>query len=54
MILLSVPDIQESDIARVVEVLRSGNLVQAEEIAGFEQVLAEDIHIEYAAAVLVS
>ena len=51
MIRLSVPDIQESDIARVVEVLRSGNLVQAVEVAGFEQALAEYTHIEHVAAV---
>ena len=50
MIRLSVPDIQESDIARVVEVLRSGNLVQAVEVAGFEEVLAEYTHIEHVAA----
>lgn len=51
MIRLSVPDIQESDIARVVEVLRSGNLVQSEQVAGFEQALAEYTHIEHVAAV---
>jgi dTDP-4-amino-4,6-dideoxygalactose transaminase len=51
MIRLAVPDIQESDIARVVEVLRSGNLVQAGEVAGFEQALAEFTGIEHGAAV---
>ena len=51
MIRLTVPDIQESDIARVVAVLRSGNLVQAGEVAGFEQALAEFTGIEHGAAV---
>lgn len=51
MIRLAVPDIQESDIARVAEVLRSGNLVQAGEVAGFEQALAEFTGIEHVAAV---
>ncbi|MGH2361569.1 MAG: DegT/DnrJ/EryC1/StrS family aminotransferase, partial [bacterium] len=51
MIRLAVPDIQESDIARVVEVLRSGNLVQAREVAGFEQALAEYTGIEHVATV---
>lgn len=51
MIRLTVPDIQESDIARVVEVLRSGNLVQAGEVAGFEQALAGFTGIEHGAAV---
>ena len=51
MIRLAVPDIQEADIARVVEVLRSGNLVQAGEVAGFEQALAEFTGIEHGAAV---
>lgn len=51
MIRLTVPDIHESDIARVVAVLRSGNLVQAGEVAGFEQALAEFTGIEHGAAV---
>lgn len=51
MIRLAVPDIQESDIARVVEVLRSGNLVQAREVAGFEQALADFTAIQHVAAV---
>lgn len=51
MIRLSVPDIQESDIARVIEVLRSGNLVQAGVVAEFEQALGEFTGIEYGAAV---
>lgn len=51
MIRLAVPDIQESDIARVVEVLRSGNLVQADEVAAFERALAEFTGIPDVAAV---
>lgn len=51
MIRLAVPDIQESDITRVVEVLRSGNLVQAREVAGFEQALADFTGIQHVAAV---
>ena len=51
MICLAVPDIQESDIARTVEVLRSGNLVQAGEVAGFERALAGFTGIEHGAAV---
>ena len=51
MIRLSVPDIQESDIARAVEVLRSGLLVQAGQVSKFEQAIADFIGIDHVAAV---
>lgn len=51
MIRLASPDIRDSDIARVVEVLRSGNLVQGKWVQAFEGALAAQTGLPYCAAV---
>ena len=51
MIRLSKPDIREEDIARAVEVLRSGMLIQGENVAAFERKLAKFADLPHAVAV---
>ncbi|MGH8529905.1 MAG: DegT/DnrJ/EryC1/StrS family aminotransferase [Nevskiales bacterium] len=51
MIKVSAPDIREEDLARVAEVIRSGQLVQAGEVAKFEQALGEFADLPQAVAV---
>lgn len=48
---LMVPDIQETDITQVVEVLRSGMLVQGKKVAQFERHIEEFLQIKNAVAV---
>lgn len=51
MIRLARPDIDEADIAAVVEVLRSGNLVQGARVAELEAALATQAGVDHAVAV---
>jgi len=51
LIRLSIPEIGEEEIAAVVDVLRSGYLVQGEKVQRFEQLVAEYVGREHAVAV---
>ena len=51
MIRLARPDIDDEDIEAVAAVLRSGLLVQGEQVARFEAALARTIGVEHAVAV---
>lgn len=51
MIRLASPDIRDADIARVVEVLRSGNLVQGKWVQAFEEALAARTGMPHCAVV---
>ncbi|MGH8991767.1 MAG: DegT/DnrJ/EryC1/StrS family aminotransferase [Acidimicrobiia bacterium] len=51
MIKISSPDIREEDLGPLLEVIRSGQLVQAGEVAGFEDMLAEFAGVPHAVAV---
>lgn len=51
MIRLARPDLTEDDIAAVVSVLRSGQLVQGEQVKAFEALIAERAGTTHAAAV---
>ena len=51
MIRLARPDIDDDDISAVVQVLRSGNLIQGEQVRAFEAMLAERTGVPHVAAV---
>lgn len=51
MIRLTVPSIDETDIAAVAEVLRSGHLVQGPVVAEFERAIADYVDVRHAIAV---
>lgn len=51
MIRLSKPDIREEDIARAIEVLRSGMLVQGDNVLAFEEKLGAFANLPYVVAV---
>ncbi|RJR41444.1 MAG: DegT/DnrJ/EryC1/StrS family aminotransferase [Desulfobacteraceae bacterium] len=51
MLRLARPDIPEAAITEAVEVLRSGNLAQGEQVARFEAALAEYLDVKHAIAV---
>src|SRR2546421_326801 len=51
MISMSAPDIDDQDIAAVVEVLRSGRLSLGPKIEAFEEALSQYIGVRYAVAV---
>lgn len=51
MIRLTIPEIAEEEIQAVVEVLRSGHLVQGKHVQEFEQLVAEYVGVNHAIAV---
>lgn len=51
MIKLASPDIREQDIERAAAVLRSGNLIQGEQVAAFEAALCRYTGVEHCAVV---
>jgi len=51
MIRLAAPDIQNSDIQRVIEVLESGDLIQGKNVALFEALISSFTKIEHCAVV---
>jgi dTDP-4-amino-4,6-dideoxygalactose transaminase len=50
MIPLASPDIREEDINKVVDVLRSGMLVQGAQVAAFEQSIAAYLKVPHVLA----
>ena len=51
MIRLAKPDISEETIIKVSEILRSGNLVQGEQVEKFEKDLKKYLNVKYAVVV---